>query len=245
MVQRYGESKRHTGGLVKILIVTPLQKELDFFLQGCARRGFQTQNSVAGRLPVVQIPDLDLALARGGAGKAQFAVQTQHLLDACTNRDVVVCAGAAGGLVNDLGIGDVVVATTTVEHDYNNKFSERPVPRFDGAPGAIVALKHVSAALDSFKVHFGTVASGDEDVVDAARRQGLHQSTGALAVAWEGAGGARACAFNDVPFVEIRGITDAADHDAPAAFEANLEAAMHNIATLITSWIKSKQERRQ
>ncbi|MGD9100917.1 MAG: 5'-methylthioadenosine/S-adenosylhomocysteine nucleosidase [Anaerolineae bacterium] len=230
---------------MKILIVTPLQKELNFFLQGCAMRGFQTQNSVVGRLPVVQIPDLDLTLAQGGAGKAQFAVQTQHLLDTCTNRDVVVCAGAAGGLVNDLGIGDVVVATTTVEHDYNNKFNERPVPRFDGAPGAIAALKRVSAALDSFKVHFGTVASGDEDVVDAARRQTIHQSTGGLAVAWEGAGGARACAFNDVPFVEIRGITDAADHDAPSAFETNLEAAMHNIATLITSWIKSKQERRQ
>jgi nucleoside phosphorylase len=39
-----------------------------------------------------------------------------------------------------------------------------------------------------------------------------------------------------VPFVEMRGVTDAADHDAPADFEANLEIAMNNIAALVMRW---------
>ena len=81
------------------------------------------------------------------------------------------------------------------------------------------------------------VASGDEDVVDDERRRTLHQSTGALVVAWEGAGGARACAFSNVPLVEIRGVTDTANQNAPSDFETNLEVAMNNIATLITSWV--------
>jgi adenosylhomocysteine nucleosidase len=85
------------------------------------------------------------------------------------------------------------------------------------------------------------VASGDEDVVDAARRRALHQKTEALAVAWEGAGGARACAFSCVPFVEIRGVTDEADHSAPADFQKNLKMAMSNVAVLITSWVWESQ----
>lgn len=56
------------------------------------------------------------------------------------------------------------------------------------------------------------------------------------AVAWEGAGGARACKFSGVPFLEIRGITDAADHSAASDFEKNLEVAMYNIALLIVSF---------
>jgi adenosylhomocysteine nucleosidase len=227
---------------MRILIVTPMQEESDFFLRSCTRHGFHAESSVAGRLPVMQLPDLGITLARGGVGKAQFALQTQHLLDTCPDWDLVICAGVGGALVDDLSIGDVVVATTTVEHDYNNKFNERPLPRFDGAQTAIADLGRVSLSSSSFKVHFGMVASGDEDVMDAERRRILHQSTGALVVAWEGAGGARACAFSDVPFVEIRGVTDTANRNAPSDFEANLEAAMNNVATLITSWISQRSQ---
>jgi len=130
---------------------------------------------------------------------------------------------------------------TTLEHDYDNKFNLRPLPRFDGAPSAVAGLKRVPSLPHPFKVHFGPLASGDEDIVDPERRRMLHQSTGALAVAWEGAGGARACAFSQVPFVEVRGVTDSANRHAPADFEANLELAMHNVATLIFAWLNPDQ----
>ena len=129
------------------------------------------------------------------------------------------------------------MATTTVEHDYNNKFNERALPKFDGAPAAIADLKSVSQAANEFSTHFGPIASGDEDVVETERKRILHESTGALAVAWEGAGGAKACVFSGLPFVEIRGVTDTADHNAASDFEDNLGVAMSNLAALITSWI--------
>lgn len=43
--------------------------------------------------------------------------------------------------------------------------------------------------------------------------------------------------LTNVPFVEIRGVTDIADHKAPSDFEVNLEVAMNHIATLITAWL--------
>ena len=190
-----------------------------------------------GRLPVVRLPNLGIALARGGLGKVQFAIQTQHLLDTCSDWDLIICAGAAGALVDEVIVGDVVVATTTVEHDYNNKFNERALPKFDGAQAAIADLKSVSQSVNVFSVHFGPMASGDEDVVETERKRALHESTGALAVAWEGAGGAKACAFSGIPFVEIRGVTDTADHNAASDFEQNLEIAMSNLAALIVAWV--------
>ena len=214
-----------------------MQDELDFFSQACTKRGLRAQDAVIGRLPVVQYEELNITLARGGTGKAQFALQTQHLLDSCMDWDLVVCAGGAGGLINDLDIGDVVVATTTVEHDYNNKFNQRPLPRFEGAQAAILDLRSASLSVNSFKVHFGPVASGDEGVIEDGSKSILHQLTDALVVSWEGAGGARACRFSQVPFVEIRGVTDRADQDAPSDFYTNLEVAMNNIAALITSWV--------
>ena len=219
------------------LIVTPMKEELDFLLQGCTRRGFHAEGGVVDRLPVVRLPDLDVTLARGGLGKVQFAVQTQHLLDTCGDWDLIICAGAAGALSEEVLVGDVVVATTTVEHDYNNKFNKRALPKFDGARTAIANLRSVSQSANAFSVHFGPIASGDEDVVETERKRGLYESTGALAVAWEGAGGARACAFSGIPFIEIRGVTDTADHNAASDFEENLEVAMNNLATLITTWI--------
>ncbi len=214
-----------------------MKEELDLLLQAFAKRGFRAKSSTTGKLSVVQLSDLRVTLAPGGLGKAQFALQTQHLLDTCSDWDVIICAGAAGALTDGVCVGDVVVATTTVEHDYNNKFNTRPLPKFDGAGTTIADLRSVSESLHSFRVHFGPIASGDEDVVETERGKELHESTGALAVAWEGAGGARACAFSGVPFVEIRGVTDTANHTAAADFAENLELAMNNLATLITSWI--------
>ena len=108
----------------------------------------------------MRLPSLGVTLARGGLGKAQFALQTQHLLDSCSDWDLIICAGAAGALTNEVSVGDVVVATTTVEHDYNNKFSERALPKFDGARAAIADLRSVSQSVNVFSVHFGPIASG-------------------------------------------------------------------------------------
>ncbi len=226
---------------LKILIITPTQKEFSLFLQGCTSLGLKVQNSEVGRVPVAEFPYSGITLACGGAGKVQFAVQTQHLLDTSVDWDLAMCAGAAGGLVDELRIGDVVVATTTVEHDYHNRFSKPRLPKFEGAPAVIADLRRVELP-GTFKVLFGAVASGDEDIVDYGRRRVLQQATGALVVAWEGAGGARACAFSNVPFVEVRGVTDAANQNAASDYETNLELVMNNLATLVTTWLTQSAE---
>ena len=65
----------------------------------------------------------------------------------------------------------------------------------------------------------------------------MREQTGALCVAWEGSGGARAAKLHNKKFVEIRAITDGADKSAAIDFRANLAVAMPNIAKLLVSWL--------
>ena len=85
-------------------------------------------------------------------------------------------------------------------------------------------------------VWFECIASGDEDIVDSVRAKELRERTGAACVAWEGSGGARAAAFNNIPFIEIRGITDVANETARGDYHANLQIVMPRLARLLSSW---------
>ncbi|HET9908729.1 MAG TPA: 5'-methylthioadenosine/S-adenosylhomocysteine nucleosidase [Anaerolineales bacterium] len=220
-----------------ILIVTPLQEEHDDLHSSLASRGLKSHIGKLGRLDVYRFPELNVTLARGGHGKTQFGIQTQHLLDHA-QFDLVICAGAAGALAPEVAVGDIIIATSTLEHDFNNKFSQRPKPSFAGDRKSIEQIKALQLRDADFRIHFGIMAGGDEDVIDVVRGAELREMTNALAVAWEGVGGARASTFSNIPYVEIRGATDTANHEAPVVFDTNLKIVMKNIAHLLIEWLK-------
>ena len=219
------------------LIVVPLQSEVDELANALRGGGLRLERTAAGRLDVVSLPEIGAVLARGGHGKAQFALHTRHLLDHAGHVDLVVCAGAAGALVEGIAVGDVVVGTRTIEHDFLRRFSPRPAPAFEGHAAAVQSLRAVDTRDAGFAVHFGDVASGDEDIVSVDRALALRHATGALAVAWEGAGGARACAFSATPYLELRAVTDQANVEASSHFAQHLPLAMRNLATLLARWL--------
>jgi adenosylhomocysteine nucleosidase len=118
---------------MEILVVIPTEREFDLFLASCKTYALQAENLTIGKLPVVKIPDIGITLSHGGLGKTQFAVQTQHLLDAYSGWSLVICLGTAGALLKGLSVGDIVVATETVEHDIHNKCGKPLLPKFSGA----------------------------------------------------------------------------------------------------------------
>jgi adenosylhomocysteine nucleosidase len=141
----------------------------------------------------------------------------------------VLCVGAAGSLTESVKPGDLVIAEETIEHDFQLKFVQRPLPTFKADP---MLLETAKKLLNSHR-HLGAVASGDEDVADSRRAQEISRKTGALAVAWEGAGGARACAFHRIPYMEVRAITDFADKAAASDFRTHLQAGLSAAAAFL------------
>lgn len=220
----------------KILVICPLEKENLLFREGLKHLGLDSVPDKLGSLQIHAVPAIDLLIATGGHGKVQYGIQTQYLLSAAQKVKCVFCVGAGGGLDEAIQVGDLVVAEKTIEHDYIEKFDlSAKKPELPGCPNLMVRAKEVSSS--KFKIHYGTIASGDEDIVDPARAAQLMSATRALAVAWEGIGGAKACKFNNVPFLEVRAITDNARDSVAEAFAKNLPLAMSNAAQLISKLI--------
>lgn len=226
---------------MSILLVTPLPEERDILLADLTKHGFHPEESLAGRLPIHLVASLNVLVAHGGHGKTQCAIQTRHVLDHANPISLVICCGAAGGLAEAISIGDIVVATETLEHDYHRRFSSHPQPRFKGEQSVLTQLRCFKPPRESFAVHFGVVASGDEDIVDTDRAMDLHERTGALAVAWEGAGCARACEFSSTAFIEIRAVTDISNHESPGHFKAHLANAMENLTSVVL-WLAEQAD---
>jgi adenosylhomocysteine nucleosidase len=226
----------------RILILCPLAREWSFLVTR-----FEASLAVDRvhdlKIEAAYIPDWRALVAPGGHGKTQFAVQAQYLIDRFPSVELVICAGAAGSLAPDLSVGDVVVGTETVEHDYRQLFATRPLPRFPGHGPSIDALRRLAHGISGFHVAFDVIASGDEDVVTSERAQAIREQTGAACVAWEGSGAARAARFNGIGSLEIRAVTDAADKEAPQRFDTNLPIAMANIASLLRLWFGEGRDR--
>jgi adenosylhomocysteine nucleosidase len=210
-----------------ILLLTPLKAEHEAL---CAALGGSPRRRDCDGIEAL-VHGEGLTTAVGGHGKVQFALTTSFLSERVSPR-LVVCAGACGSLAGEVGVLDVVVATETLEHDFNLRFVKRPLPAFAGDAAALARLNSAGPFAD-FGVHFGRVASGDEDVMESLRGDAIRAATGALAVAWEGAGGARAARFQELPFLELRGVTDRAGAAAVAEFTRHLPLAMANVAAVL------------
>lgn len=224
------ERSLYKPGMESVLVLTPLAIEHAMLAAALTAEGTRAEADHNG-VKVISLSGMDVDLAIGGHGKVQFALSTQLLVQKFKPR-LVICAGGAGRLDPRLMPLDVVAGEVTIEHDFRLRFIDRPLPRFPGDLGTLERLRHMNS-WNGFNVHIGPLASGDEDILDVDRAAQLRTATGAVAVAWEGAGGARAARLHGIPFIEIRAITDSADSEAPRAFTESVKHGMKNVAEVI------------
>ena len=143
----------------------------------------------------------------------------------------VINTGVAGGLHPSLAVGDIVISTDAVQHDFDltafgyvkgymsNGDGKSPT-RYHADPELAALFKAAAdEVLDGNKYIEGTIASGDIFVDDSALKKELIERFGAAAAEMEGAAIAQAAAANHVPFVVIRSISDLAENEANVSFE--------------------------
>lgn len=211
----------------KHLALCPLKPELKAFIEGLRDSSLAIEDLGHNRYYVA---DLALAVSLGGHSKAQYAANASKILSRNPSIENLFCCGTGGGLSEKVKPLDVVIGNETVEHDFHSKFIKPDEsPRF---VSSIISKLDNSTILEetSYVVHIGGVASGNEDIVTRERAQGIRLKTQCLAVAWEGAGGARAAASNSVNFLEIRGVSDVCDESVESQFQQNLSPTMKNCA---------------
>ena len=217
-----------------VAALIPTDREYESFISAMESLGHHATPLNIGQIPCLSYWNGRLLTAQGGLGKVDFAVRTLHLVERAPSLDAAICLGTCGALSPCLAIGDIVVATETVEHDFNRKLTEGPIPRFQSAPTLLAAFRTAGPSLpDGISVAYGPIASGDEGIDSTARARELIDRTGSIVAAWEGAGGAKACAFAGVSYIEIRCVSDLADEDAITDYRQNTPPAMANLARFI------------
>jgi adenosylhomocysteine nucleosidase len=163
------------------LIVVPQDTEFVPLIEGFRGLGLEVELDSVERIQVGRVEALDLLVGVSGHGKTQTALQCQYLIDRSPGVTRLICVGAAGSLSNLVQFGDVVIGTFSVEHDYKLRFVHAPSPVHPSEPVLLAGIKKALTNFGMpFEVHFGPIASGDEDVVDRLRAEELRTNTGAL-----------------------------------------------------------------
>ena len=215
----------------RLAIVGAMHEEIGALLPCLA--GLRTERLAGRDFHLGRLDGHDVILVRCGIGKVAAATTAAVLLDAF-DASALLLTGVAGGLGEGVRVGDIVVATTLLQHDMNAEplFPRWEVPltgraRFDADAAWSARLAQASrevAAADAHVVaatiHAGLVVSGDRFVATRAESDPLRALLpDALAVEMEGAAVAQVCHDFARPFAVVRTISDRADDAAHVDFQ--------------------------
>lgn len=186
--------------------------------------------------------ELPVVVVRCGVGKVNAAIAAQVLCD-CYQVTHLVNTGIAGSLDASLDIGDLVVSTDAVYHDFDcTPFGYQPnqVPgmaaaAFSADPWLASAALAAAESVNPGHCRMGRIASGDQFIADPEHKAEIIASTGAQCTEMEGAAIAHTASRNGVPFVILRAISDKADDSAHMDYPAfERKAAEHCAAVTRT-----------
>ncbi len=173
---------------------------------------------------------VDAVVVRHGTGKAAAAAAAQLIIERY-HPLALINFGAAGSLIDDLRVGDVVVAEKLYQGDLGVVHGEGFrhtgavchqgdeavfVREYETGPSLIRAARNVAREmppLDGGTIRFGPVVSCDQIILSREFREELHRSFGAMVVEMEGASVAHVALMNRCPFLVVRSVSDAVDLD--------------------------------
>lgn len=221
------------------LILTPLKKELEYFLEGlnalevpCER--VETQKGAVHYLA----PTINGFIAKAGLGKDSFAQRAEYWIKNFGPFNHLITVGSAGSLHDNLNNLDVVMAEEIIE--LQKITDDKLIHSYP-----CVTLPSESHVQKEYQVVLGKITSIDEDIRTSENRQVVLEKSKALAVAWEGAGGARVARSHKIPYSEIRGLTDQATGQVEQEFSKNLNQAIFNATEVLVNFFKTTSEPHQ
>lgn len=208
----------------------------------------------------------EVVFALSGIGKVAAATTATLLIEHFGVRQVIF-TGVAGGMGDNVQVGDIVIAENFLQHDMDVRplFPQWQVPGYAApvSPCDSTMVKTLRQAAQHCaqeaahwqepllgghrpQVHTGLIASGDQFIVSAQVSRNLRQSLqeagwNPLAVEMEGAAIAQACADYGVPFAAVRTISDRADDNAHVAFPAFVTSVASRYAHhIVNCWLQGK-----
>lgn len=183
----------------------------------------------------------DVVVVQCGIGKVNAGICAHTLINifGCTR---IINTGVAGSLDNRIDIGDIVVSTDAVQHDFTVEavgFAKGEIP-YTGLYAfpadeemRKAAVEAARAAAPEVQVFEGRVCSGDQFINSKEQKEKIISDFGGLCCEMEGAAIAQACYLNSTPFVIIRAISDKADESEEVNYELFRKDAAARCAAIV------------
>lgn len=176
-------------------------------------------------------------LVKCGVGKVNSARTAQILIDKF-NIDCIINTGSAGSVNSTLNIGDIVIGTKLVQHDFDvtafgreKGFISDTGKFFESDKNLIDKCKKVQ--IPNQNILFGTIASGDIFCTDINMKNKIRDKFNCDCLEMEGAAIAQVCFLSNIPFIIIRSISDTPNGSNSIDFNTYLEFASKNCAEFI------------
>ena len=190
----------------------------------------------------------EVVVAYSKIGKV-FATLTATMLIEKFACDRLLFSGVAGAISSELNIGDLIIADGLCQHDLDITAFGHPygyVPEGDVCIPTDVNLRNIAkevAASKGLTLKEGVIATGDQFVANAERKDWIGSTFDADALEMEGASVAVVCSALEIPFFILRAISDSADMDASFNFDEFLESSAKISAEFILSMVETIQSK--
>lgn len=187
-----------------------------------------------------KLGEIEIALVKCGIGKVAAAVSTTLMINHF-KPDAVINTGSAGGFSTHLEIGDIVIGTELRHHDadlthfgYELGQNAGMPANFSCDPGLVTQAALAAAELKDVQIQQGLICTGDSFVGSDEAAAVIRQNFPTVcAVEMEGVAIAQSCHLLTTPFLVIRSLSDIAGKTSTLSFQAYLEKAAQNSATLV------------
>lgn len=189
----------------------------------------------------------NVVIVKCGMGKVNAGICANTLINdfGCTK---IINTGVAGSLDNKIDIGDIVVSTDAVQHDFTAEaigFAKGEIP-YTGLyafpadetmrKAAVEAVENAASGIKAFE---GRVCSGDQFISTKEQKETIINNFGGLCCEMEGAAVAQACYLNNTPFVVIRAISDKTDETSEVEYKEFESEAAANCAVIVKNMVES------
>jgi len=187
-----------------------------------------------------------VVIVKCGMGKVNAGICAHTLINdfGCTK---IINTGVAGSLDSKLEIGDIVVSTDAVQHDFTVEaigFKKGEIPytglyAFPADEDLRNEVIKASQKLDlGINVFEGRVCSGDQFISTAEQKDRIVNDFGGMCCEMEGAAVAQTCYLNNTPFVIIRAISDKPDGSGAVDFDTFKAEAAQRCAGIVKAVIE-------
>ncbi len=224
-----------------IAIMGAMREEIEPILENVGE--YQTHEHAGNVFYTCSYAEHNLVIAYSKIGKVFSAITATVMIERFGAQKLLF-SGVAGGISDELAIGDLIMATQLCQHDVDITAFGHP----DGfiPEGTLMAptddeMRSLAGeiAIDmGVELYEGVIATGDQFVASLERKNWIAKTFNADALEMEGASVACVCQNFGIPCFVLRAISDTANGGAVEDFDAFLKTSAQVSARFVLEMVK-------